>query len=299
VGHRRCLISLRPGRSTATASAPTAVTRKGVTSTAAVALVAAIGLASCSSAKASSSAAPVAPSASTIPGVPQITAPPPTPRASPTDAVSALLSAEQANNHIVSFGLLDAAGRAAYPLPTDWERRRTELAPITGFHVESAKGADVTVAVDHQPGIDPFVGLHFAHEHQSWTARKEGGGWLVDPDAKVVPVVPADAGAATTALAWGRAVQSCDVAAATRLQAIPTLLGTSGGPQALCHATGTLVAGVPAPPAQGPQTADLIAQYTVDVLAYVRQVHLGGIAVPFDTYLVPIGDAWQMVAVSG
>ena len=210
----------------------------------------------------------------------------------------ALLGAEEAGDHATSFGLIDPGGRAVYPAATDWEHRRAELAPITNFKVESTKDADVTVLVDHRPGIDPFIGLHFAQERQVWHAMKVPGGWLVDPDPRITPIVGPDGGATTTALAWAKAVQRCDRAAAAKLQALPNLLGESNGPNALCHATGTVAADPPAAADQGPQTADLVAQYTVDVLAYVRKVHIGGIPSPFNVYLVPIGTDWQVVAIS-
>lgn len=272
---------------------------RGVLTAATAALLAGGALAACTGGHASSSASPTGRPTTTVPILVPLTAPPPAPKASAAEAVSALLRAEQATDHTASFLLLDAAGRAAYPLPTDWARRRTEVPPVKGFRVESTKGDDVVVAVDHDPGIDPFVGLAFAHERQTWHAHKESAGWLVDPDPQVAPVVPPDAGARTAALAWATALQSCDTAAAGKDQAITTLLGVSAGPAALCHAPGPVTADPPVPAPQGPQTADLVAQYTVDVLPYVRQVHISGAPAPFDAYLVPIGDGWQVVAVGG
>ena len=264
-----------------------------------VTVAAAAALASCSSTKAK-------PASSTTPttiagpgGSPLVTAGPATPKGSATDVVTALLTAEQANDHVASFGFIDAAGRTAYATAPDWARRRAELAPITGFKIESTKGDDVTALVNHHPGIDPFIGLQFAAEHQVWHAVKSSGGWLVDPDPKTTPVVPPDAGARTAALTWATALQACDAAGAAKLQAVANLLGVSSGPSALCHASGNVTADAPASADQGPQTADLVAQYTVDVLGYVRKVHIGGIPAPFDAYLVPVGDVWQVVAAAG
>lgn len=256
-------------------------------------------LGACTSTKSANPPRPSVTTASVPGGRPLVTAAPATPRATPTDAVVALLAAEKANDHVASFGLVDPAGRAAYPTAPDWARRRAELAAVLGFRVESTKGDDVTVLVDHEPGIDPFVGLHFAHEHEVWHAVKSANGWLVDPDPKTTPVLPADAGARTVAMTWATALQACDPAAAAKQQAVTNLLGVSAGPAALCHAAGPVTADPPAPADQGPQTADLVAQYTVDVLGYVRKVHIGGIPAPFDAYLVPIGDSWQVVAVGG
>lgn len=251
----------------------------------------------------SSNKAKLGPTATTVAPVagqgPLVTAAPPTPKGSPTDAVTALLTAEKANDHVASFGLVDPAGRDVYKTAPDWERRRSELAQITGFKIESAKGDDVTALVDHDPGLDPFIGLHFAHEHQTWHAVKGSGGWLVDPDPKVVPVVAPDAGARPAALAWATALQACDAAGAAKQQAVTNLLGQSHGPVALCHAPGTISASPVAQADQGAQTADLVAQYTVDVLEYVRKVRITGVPTPFDAYLVPIGEDWKVVAVGG
>lgn len=266
---------------------------------AAVSVLVVAVLGACTSTKSANAPRPSVTTDSVPGGGPLVTAAPATPRATPTDAVAALLAAEKANDHVASFGLVDPAGRAVYPTAPDWARRRAELAAVLGFRVESTKGDDVTVLVDHEPGIDPFVGLHFAHEHEVWHAVKSGNGWLVDPDPKTTPVVPADAGARTAALNWATALQACDHAAAAKQQAVANLLGVSAGPAALCRAAGAVTADPPTPAEQGPQTADLVAQYTVDVLGYVRKVHITGIPAPFDAYLVPIGDSWQVVAVGG
>lgn len=266
------------------------------------ALVAVLALGATTSCSGSGSKAKLGPAAptTTIPGVaPLVTAAPPTPKGNATEAVTALLSAEKANDHTASFGVLDAAARAIYPTVPDWERRRTELAPITSFRIESTKGDDVTALVDHEPGIDPFIGLHFAHEHQTWHAVKEQGGWGVDPDPKVVPILPADEGARTAAVAWGTALQACDNDGAAKYQTSPTLLGASNGPALLCHAPGPVTASAPSQAPQGPQTADLVAQYTVDILTTVKVVKVSGGAKPFDAFLVPIGDVWKVVSVSG
>lgn len=264
-----------------------------------VAVVVVATLASCSSTKAKTASSSSPTTVPTPGATPLVSAGPATPKASAADAVSALLTAEQANDHASSFALIDPAGRAAYATAPDWARRRAELAPITGFKIESSKGEDVSVLVNHRPGIDPFIGLQFAAEHQVWHAVKGAGGWLVDPDPRTTPVVPPDAGARTAALNWAAALQACDTAGAAKFQAVATLLGVSAGPGALCHASGTVAADAPAAADQGPQTADLAAQFTVDVLRYVRKVHIAGIAAPFDAYLVPVGDVWQVVAVAG
>ena len=213
-------------------------------------------------------------------------------------AVIALLEAERALDHRASFQLLSSVGLAAFPSPDLWARRRTELAPVTALGSASVSGDDVTVLVEHTATIDPFVGLQFAQERQTWHARNESGGWLVDPQPKVDPVVPPDAGAATATQEWTEAKRSCDEPAATALQAIATPLGISTGVAALCKAGGDASVGAPAPAVPGPETADLVAQYGSGVLRYVRSVRVSGLAKPFTVLLVPIGDAWRVLAVA-
>ena len=105
---------------------------------------------------------------------------PRSPQASAEAAVVALLDAEKAGNHRASFTFLTTSSQASYPSPDVWATHRVGTAPVTTFRVESSSGAEVRVLVEHKPAIDPFVGLQFAQEHQTWHARRESGGWLVD-----------------------------------------------------------------------------------------------------------------------
>ena len=230
-----------------------------------------------------------------------------TPKATAVAAVTALLDAERGGDHTAAFALLSSVGVAKYPSPDDWFRHRTEVAPVTDFSEESttgesagpsAKESDVRMLVRHQPGIDPFVGLQFAQEHQVWHARNEAGGWLVDPDPFVQPVVPAESGVRNVALQWAQESQRCDDKAAASLQAVNPLLGVSAGAVALCHSSGPLGVGTPSPASVGPETAGLVAQYGSDVVQYVRKVAIKGGPKPFNAFLLPIGDAWRVVAVN-
>ena len=217
--------------------------------------------------------------------------------ASPELAVAALLKAEQQLDHRTSFAFLSSAGVDSYPTPQVWARRRTDSAKVTGFHRESVKGPDITMLVEHKAAIDAFVGLQFAREHQIWHTRQESGGWLVDPDPTVDPVVPPDASSITAAAAWTAAQQSCDGAAAAKLQAVVTPFGISAGVAGLCHAPGKATVSAPTIARPGPQTADLVAQYGPSVLPFVRKVGVSGLAKPFSLLLVPIGESWLVIAV--
>ena len=218
-------------------------------------------------------------------------------RASGEQAVIELLRAEQALDHEESFQLLSSVGLKAYPSLAVWTRRRSDVARITGFVREVVKGSDVVVMVEHTPGINPFVGLRFARERQTWHTRQQSGGWLVDPDPQVEPVVPSDAGVAAVATGWVSARQACDDVAALERQAAETLLAVSAGAAELCGASGGRASvGPPSVAEPGPQTAALVAQYGADVLKYVRIVRVSGLTKPFTLFLVPFGDSWRVLS---
>lgn len=221
-----------------------------------------------------------------------------TPKETAERAVIALLEAEMVGDHTTSFALLSSASLASYPDAEAWARRRRDTAAPTKFTTETVNGVDITLLVEHTPTIDPFVGLQFAQERQTWKASNESGGWLVEPDPLVAPIIPAATGASDTALKWAIARQACDEAGTLALQAVSNLFGLSAGAPALCGATGTVAVGAVISASPGPQTAALVAQYGSDVLAYVRAVPVQGVAQPFVLLLVPIGEEWRVVAAS-
>ncbi len=217
-------------------------------------------------------------------------------RASAEQAVFALLEAEQALDHDKSFLLLSSRGLAAYPSASLWARRRTEVARITGFSRETVRGTDVTLLVRHVASIDPFVGLQFAEERQTWHTQKESDGWLVDPEPDVEPIVPSEAGVKADASRWVAARQSCDDTAAGGLQAIPDLLHVSAGAASLCGASEVAKPSEPSVVDPGPQTADLVAQYGAGILRYVRTVRFSGLPNTLQVFLVPIDKSWRVVS---
>lgn len=226
-------------------------------------------------------------------------------RATPERAVQALLAAEQRGNHLTSYRLLSPAGRSRYPHLSDWEQRRAEMPAIIAFAVtgrphtgSSSRSADVHVEVQHKPGLDPFVGLSAAHERQTWVGRRQGSGWLVDPDPSVFYEFPPADQATTAALSWARAVQQCDKAAAGRLQAVADLYGSSAGTTRLCRSTGAVRAGQLGPLQAGPSSADLIAQYSTDALAWARVVPVTAPSGHFSVIVAPLGEMWKIVGLT-
>lgn len=48
----------------------------------------------------------------------------------------------------------------------------------------------------------------------------------------------------------------------------------------------------------GPQSTDLIAQYSTDILAWARVMPVTGPVTPFSVVVAPIGDDWRILAVA-
>ncbi|MGH9155651.1 MAG: hypothetical protein ACRD1K_07460 [Acidimicrobiales bacterium] len=226
-----------------------------------------------------------------------------TPQPSPQSAVEAVLAAEQVGDHATSYRLISSAGRDGLDEPA-WARRRTEVPAITSFRidgrpVDGPDGSSVVALVDHEPGLDPFLGLSPGRERQTWQAHRQGGGWLVDPDPVVVPQYPPEQGASEMALNWSTAVQACDGAGAARRQGVGKLFGRPEAATGLCGSTGTLVAGPARPAPPGPDTADLVAQFGPETLSWARAVQITGGVRTFSVVLAPIGSVWKVVAVIG
>jgi hypothetical protein len=221
----------------------------------------------------------------------------PTPRASAAEALGALLAAEQQGDHATSYRLLDDAGRREYPDVGKWSRRRSQLPPITGFSVEGGEGDTVVAVVEHEPGLDPFTGLSAAQERQTWTASPSGSGFLLGPEPEVEYVLPPDEAAGPAVLEWARAVQACDQQAAGAKEAVQPLFGSSAGATKLCGSTTALTAGDVELLDGGPRSAELVAQYSTDALAWARVVTLRGPEPEVKVVVAPIGTSWRVVAI--
>jgi hypothetical protein len=221
----------------------------------------------------------------------------PTPRATAREALEALLAAEQQGDHATSYRLLDDAGRKDFPDVGKWSRRRSQLPAITGFSIESDDGGKVVAVVEHQPGLDPFTGLSAAQERQTWTASSSGDGFLLGPEPEVEYVLPPDDAAGPAVLEWARAVQACDQQAAASKEAVQPLFGSSAGAATLCGSATTLTTGEVEPLDGGPRSAELVAQYSTDALAWGRVVTLRGPEPEVKVVVAPFGPSWRVVAI--
>jgi hypothetical protein len=222
----------------------------------------------------------------------------PTPRSTLTSAVRELLAAEQRGDHGHSYRLLTAGSRERVGSETKWARLRTGLPAITGFDVRrGAHAGEVVATVHHQAGLDPFVGLSPAEEHQVWKGTKGRSGWLVDAAPRVEPVFPDEQRAPEVVRKWATAVQACDKAMARLAQAVDDLYGLSTGASELCGSKGAVRVGAVRAVESGPTSAELVAQYTDDALQWARAVPVLA-PTPFTVIVAPIGDDWRVVGVS-
>lgn len=215
------------------------------------------------------------------------------------EALTALLGAEKGGDHASSFVLLSDEARSTYKDIHRWTNRRNELPAITGFRIEGAgkQPNSMSVLVEHTPGLDPFRGLSTAMDHETWVARSEHGGWLLDADPATTLVLPSDTTAGAGALAWAQAEQACDAKTAKTHQAIDPILGVASAPGQLCGHSATFSAGEAHRVPQGSESQDLIAQYSTDSLDWARAITVTGADHPFDVILAPIGNVWQVVGV--
>jgi len=221
----------------------------------------------------------------------------PTPRATAGEALEALLRAEQDADHATSFRLLDPSGREQYRDVAEWTRRRVQLPAITGFSIERDAGRQVVALVEHEPGLDPFTGLSAAKERQTWNASKSAEGYLLGAEPDVDYVLPPDDEAGAAVLQWAEALQACNQAVAESRQAVRPLFGASAGARRLCGSSAALATGDVTTLDGGPRSADLVAQYSTDVLAWARVVPLRGPEPQVQVVVAPIGASWQVVAV--
>lgn len=219
------------------------------------------------------------------------------PADSPEAAVRALLDAEVGRDHDAAFNLLSSAGLQIYPDAESWFRRRIQLPEITAFDIASVDGDVVVVTAEHDPGLDPFVGLRASRDTQRWTTVHEGDGWLVEPEPEITLDIPDDAPAVDVASEWATAMQKCDESAAAALQVEPALLGLSSELPKICGSTGAVDASTVESITPGPASADLVAQYGDAAFTWARSVHVAIDDVDVMVLLAPIGDAWRVVGV--
>lgn len=207
------------------------------------------------------------------------------------------MAAEQQGDHAASFALLNDTARRAYKDEPDWADRRTELPAITGFKIEKTSGDQVIALVEHEPGLDPFIGLSAAQERQTWKTEKADGGYLANAEPDVEYVLPPDTEAKAAATSWVSVVQACDEKAATAMQALPEIFTKSLKASTICKADGDIRAGAVENLDAGPESSDIVAQYSTDALIWARVVPVTVGDISVKVALAPIDDVWKVMAV--
>lgn len=228
--------------------------------------------------------------------------PPPGDDAAPQEtlraAVDLFLTARVDGDAAAAYRMFGGDVLEEYRDVAEWEMRTSELPAPTGYEVEDSDDpAEVTAVVTHEPGLDPFIGLSPAQERQTFTGVEVDGGWLIGAEPVTEIVLPDDAAATAAVTTWAEAVQACDEAAADALQAVDPIFGQSVGASELCESTGGVTAGAPEALLGGPESADLVAQYSTDAIEWARAVPVTAPTTPFFVIVAPIGDGWQVIGV--
>ena len=199
---------------------------------------------------------------------------------------------EQQSDHNASFALLTPEARDTYKSATAWASRRQELPKITAFRLEDGNDNMQNAVVEHVPGLDAFRGLSPGSETQRWVGKKFEGGWLLEADPATDPILPPDETVIPTATAWVKAVQACDKAKADQLQAVTNLI--SNVTPTLCGAGGAVSVSDVQKLADGPNSTDIVAQYSSDALIWARTVAVTSPST-FHVVVAPIGTEWRVL----
>jgi hypothetical protein len=226
--------------------------------------------------------------------------------ASGAAAVDAFLGAERDGRPDAAFGLLTHAAQESFGSPAAFVDAQADRPQPVGFRVlgeaagaEGADTRDVTLAVSHQPRLDPFGGFVAARARETWRAVHEDGRWRVQADpVSSHPELPDDAAAPPLVSGWVKALATCDQAGARRLQLAPALYGPGELLGVPCHEGGDWRAG----PAVGLDRASdvqpLVEAFGQDVGSFTRLVLVVGPRSRFFAEVAPLGEDWRVIGVT-
>lgn len=221
----------------------------------------------------------------------------------PAEAVTAFLQAERDGRLEVSFALLDRRSRRSYPLFQSWvadQAGRPRVRSLSEARLlgpeESSTAAEVSLVVEQEPAVDPFVGFVPARATQRWMARQESGRWRVeDRPLSTSPDLPDDSLALQTAQAWTTRLAACDRRGAESLQAADALYGIAELSSQLCASRS-------APQLEPVEEFDPLAGGNSGLAAFGPDVDLWARTVlvraeqPFRIVMAPLGDQWKVLA---
>ena len=203
-------------------------------------------------------------------------------------------------------GLMNGDANATYSLLVDKERTATSLGSwsetMAGLPTYRAftviKDDPVDLDATFSPRVDEDAGVVPGKAVVHFATTSEGGGWRVSlAKTTIEPRYPTDDRAATVALDWVKANQSCDSGAVKSLQYQGSLLGQPSVVGDLCHWNGTLVANGTSGLNTTPSATAVRNAFGPGADEWAKVIHIDG-PQPLDVVTAPLGDSWVVVAVS-
>ena len=204
-------------------------------------------------------------------------------------------------------GLMNGDVNVTYSLLADKERTATSLGSWTETMASLPTYRDFTVVRDDpveldatfSPQVDEIAGVVPSSAVVHFATTSEGGGWRVSlAKTSIEPRYPNDdKAAATVALDWVKANQSCDPAAVKSLQYQGSLLGQPSVVNDLCHWNGTLAVNGTSGLNTTPSASAVRNAFGPAADDWAKVTHIDG-PQPLDVVTAPLGDVWVVVAVS-
>lgn len=214
-------------------------------------------------------------------------------------AVTGFLDAERDQDFQTSFGYLSSVDRATFGSAAGWVASHAnelpliidyELGEVTPVSEDQLTvSADVTI----EAALDQVIGLTPGSATVRWdVVQGNDGFWGVALESSALePRYPSDDGVVPAAQAWADARQDCEMPANER----PGLVGAPPLAGQLCDTTGSVELGGPGA-LDDAEARPILTAFGPEAAAAARVVRVDGPAA-FGLVLVPIGDAWTVVAV--
>ncbi len=245
----------------------------------------------------------------TVHSVPTIPAPVGSNSLTKTDAgpLGATGATPRAAVELFVTGLMNGDANATYALLADKERTVTSLGSWSETMASLPKYRAFTVVRDDpvdldatfSPRVDEDAGVVPGKAVVHFATTSEDGGWRVSlAKTTIEPSYPTDdKAAATVALDWVKANQSCDPVVVKSLQYQGSLLGQPSVVGDLCHWNGTPVANGTSGLNTTPSASAVRNAFGPAADDWAKVIHIDG-PQPLDVVTAPLGDSWVVVAVS-
>jgi hypothetical protein len=246
---------------------------------------------------------------STVRNVPTIPAPAGSNSLTKTDAgpPGATGATPRAAVELFVTALMNGDANETYALLADNERTATSLGSWSETMASLPTYRDFTVVRDDpveldatfSPRVDEDAGVVPGKAVVHFATTSEDGGWRVSlAKTTIEPRYPTDdKAAATVALNWAKANQSCDAGAVKSLQYQGSLLGQPSVVNDLCHWLGTPVVKGTSGLNSTPSAGAVRNAFGPAADEWAKVTHIDG-PQPLDVVTAPLGDVWVVVAVS-